>query len=129
MAEAKSNPLKELGIEFAVELLLFLLPYGAEQMDLPHNFWLGALCWAAGTAIGIRMFWIFPYGVVRLTRLEKGLIASICVFILMLAVYRPVIAAYRKQRSTGTNTNTQSSANDASGPKNANTDGRSHSRR
>jgi len=35
----------ELGIEFLSELLLFLYPFGAEQMNLPHNFWLGLGCW------------------------------------------------------------------------------------
>jgi NhaP-type Na+/H+ or K+/H+ antiporter len=69
----------ELGIEFVVELLLFLYPYGAEQMNLPHNFWLGLGCWVIGTAIAIRMFWIFPVWTHRLTRLEKGLIAFILV--------------------------------------------------
>ena len=51
----------ELGIEFLCELLLFLYPYGADQMNLPRNFWVGLGCWVFGAAIAVRMFWIFPY--------------------------------------------------------------------
>jgi hypothetical protein len=38
MADTTRPVVLELGIEFVVELLLFLYPYGAEQMNLPHNF-------------------------------------------------------------------------------------------
>lgn len=41
MAESTKPIFAELGIEFVVEWLLFLYPYGAEQMNLPHNFYLG----------------------------------------------------------------------------------------
>ena len=89
----------ELGIEFVVELLLFLYPYGAEQMNLPHNFWLGLGCWVIGTAIAIRMFLIFPVWTHRLTRLEKGLIAFILVGAFVAAFYRPVMMAYGKRNT------------------------------
>jgi len=95
----------ELGIEFLSELLLFLLPYGAEQMNLPHNFWLGLGCWIGGLAIAIRMFWIFPYWVPNRTKLERCLIALIFVGIFVAVVYRPVAAAYGKRNGeskTGT---------------------------
>lgn len=96
MAETKSNPFKELGIEFVVEILLFLLPYGAEQMELPHNFWLGALCWLAGIAIGIRMFWIFPLWSRHFTPLAKGVIAFVFIALFVSYFYQPVIVAYKK---------------------------------
>src|SRR5437879_476162 len=97
MAEKTDSPVVELGIEFIVELLLFLYPYGAEQMNLPHNFWLGFACWVIGTAIAVRMFWIFPLWRHRLTKLEKGLIAAIFVGLFMLAVHGSVIAAYKSR--------------------------------
>jgi hypothetical protein len=84
----------ELGIEFLVELLLFFYPYGAEQMNLPHNFWLGFGCWVFATAIAVRMFWIFP---TRLTHLKKGLIAFLCVGVFAWAVHEPVIEAYKQK--------------------------------
>src|SRR5579864_2481446 len=91
------KPLIEISIEFVVEILLFLYPYGAEQMDLPHNFWLGLTCWVVGTAIAIRMFWIFPVWSKRLTKLEKGLISFMVVAALMLVFYQPVVDAYHKR--------------------------------
>lgn len=45
MANEDRKPIVELGIEFIVELLIFLYPYRADQMGLPHNFGLG---WGAG---------------------------------------------------------------------------------
>ena len=95
-----ANPQKhmlELGIEFLAELLLFLYPYGAEQMGLPHNFWLGLGCWIVGTAIAIRMFWIFPVWADRLCNLVKGVIAVMLVVIFVAAFYKPVMLAYSKR--------------------------------
>jgi hypothetical protein len=87
----------ELGIEFVVELLLFLYPYGADQMNLPHNFWLGLGCWVIGSAIFIRMFWIFPVWANRLTRLEKGLIAAILISLFVVIFWKPVATAYGRR--------------------------------
>jgi hypothetical protein len=87
----------ELGIEFFIEFLIFLYPYGADQMGLPHNFWLGLGCWAVGTIVAIRIFFIFPLWSDRLSRLEKSLFAFIFVAILFILFYRPVVAAYHKQ--------------------------------
>jgi hypothetical protein len=97
MTNDPEKPIVELGIEFFVELLLFLYPYGADQMGLPHDFWLGLACWIGGTAIAIRMFWIFPMWSKRLTRLEKGLVSFIVVAAFALLLYRPVTIAYRKR--------------------------------
>jgi hypothetical protein len=97
MVDAGKPVVVELGIEFVVELLLFLYPYGADQMNLPHNFWLGLGCWVVGTAIFIRMFWIFPAWAHRLTKLEKGLIAFILVAGFIAAFYKPVLTAYAKR--------------------------------
>jgi hypothetical protein len=92
-----NKPIVELGIEFVAELLLFLYPYGAEQMGLPHNFWLGMGCWVIGTGIALRMFWIFPVWSERLSELEKGLIAFILVAVFVVAFYKPVMIAYTKR--------------------------------
>lgn len=50
----------ELGIELCLELAIALYQLGAEQMDLPHNFWIGLVSWTVATGLAIRMFWIFP---------------------------------------------------------------------
>lgn len=107
------KPVVELGIEFVVELLLFLYPYGAEQMGLPHSFWLGLVCWVVGTVIALRMFWIFPLWATRLTRLEKGLIAGICIAILVCIFFKPVTTAYRKHNLEA---NQQPSAQESTPP-------------
>lgn len=97
MAKTSNKPVVELSIEFAVELLLFLYPYGADQMGLPHNFWLGLSCWIIGLIIAVRMFWIVPFWSARLTWLEKALIAFIVVAALVLFLNKPVAMAYRKR--------------------------------
>jgi hypothetical protein len=89
----------ELGIEFLAELLLFLYPYGADQMGLPHNFWLGLGCWIVGTAIAIRMFWIFPIWADFLSNLTKVIIAAVLVGVFVWAFYKPVRIAYGKRNS------------------------------
>ena len=94
MENGARKPQIEIGIEFVIELLLFLYPYGADQMGLPHNFWLGLGCWIVGAGIAVRMFWIFPAWTKRLTRLEKGLIAFISVAIFVAIFFRPVVNAY-----------------------------------
>lgn len=90
------KPIIELGIEFIVELLLFLYPYGADQMDLPHNFWLGLGSWILGTIIAIRMFWIFPLWAKRLSPFHKSLIAGLFVVGFCAVFYKPVLMAYAK---------------------------------
>jgi hypothetical protein len=97
MAEPNKPIVIELSIELFAELILFLYPHGAEQMNLPHNFWLGLALWLIGTAIAVRMFWIFPVWASRLSRLEKALISFIAVSVFALAVYNPVLAAYEKR--------------------------------
>lgn len=92
-----NKPNIELSIEFAVELLLFLYPYGADQMNLPHNFWLGLACWIVAAAIAVRMFWIFPLWNKRLRHLEKALIAFILVAGFVAVFYKPVVTAYGKR--------------------------------
>jgi hypothetical protein len=86
----------ELGIELLVEFLLFLLPYGAEQMGLPHNFWFGLGCWIVGAAIAIRMFWIFPWWDARLSRLQKSLISLVFVGIFVGIFHEPVLKAHAR---------------------------------
>jgi hypothetical protein len=86
----------ELGIELLVEFLLFLLPYGAEQMGLPHNFWFGLGCWIVATAIAIRMFWISPWWDTRLSRLQKSLLSLVFVAILVGIFLEPVLKAHAR---------------------------------
>ena len=63
-------------------------------MNIPHNFWLGFVCWVFGVAITVRVFWIFPVWVPRRTLLEKGLIALVFVALFLWAVHKPVVKAY-----------------------------------
>ena len=72
-------------------------------MNLPHSFYLGLFCWIAGTAIAVRMFWIFPVWAKRLSSLEKSLLALIAVALFVAATYKPVANAYTN-RNSGTET-------------------------
>src|SRR5208283_1513543 len=90
----------ELGIEFVVQLLLFLYPYGAAQMRVPYNFWVGVGCRVFATAIAIRMFWIFPPWAQKLTRLKKALISLVAVGIFIVAFSSPATNAYYKVNQT-----------------------------
>jgi hypothetical protein len=92
----------ELGVELVVDILLFIFPYGAEQMNLAHIFWLGFSCWVIGIVIAVRMFWIFPLWSHRLTRLEKGLLAGILIALFVVMVHKPIIVAYGKRNGNGT---------------------------
>jgi hypothetical protein len=89
----KTKPTLELTVEFAIELLLVFIPYGADQMGIPHNFWVGLACWILGASIAIRMFWIFPWWSHR-TSLEKGLILFILLAVITIICYQPVMTAY-----------------------------------
>jgi Trypsin-like peptidase domain len=97
VSEEHGKHLLELGIEFLAELLLFLYPYGADQMGLPHNFWLGLGCWVVGTAIAIRMFWIFPVGVNRWSHTLKFLVSIVFVVVLVMIFFKPIATAYHKR--------------------------------
>ncbi len=98
MPENATKPVVvELGIEFLVEMLLFLYPYGADQMGLPHNFYLGLTCWIIGTAIAIRMFWICPLWSKRLSNRKKMIIVVAFLILFIAVFYRPVNAAYHKR--------------------------------
>ncbi|MFZ0084531.1 MAG: hypothetical protein WAK78_04505 [Candidatus Acidiferrales bacterium] len=94
----------ELGIEFLAELLLFSLPYGADQMGLPHNFWLDLVCWGFAVIVFVRMFWIFPLWAARLSRLEKGLMSFIAVSLFVLIFYKPVLTAYERHETDSVST-------------------------
>jgi hypothetical protein len=97
-AQHTSRPVYlELGIEFLAEVLLFLYPYGAEQMNMPHNFWLGLSCWIFGALLAVRMFWIFPAWVPNRSTLEKVLISVLFLSALSYLLYGPVAMAYSKR--------------------------------
>jgi hypothetical protein len=89
----------ELTIEICLALLLFCYPYGAEQMNLPHNFWVGLASWAFGIGLAVRIFWIVPLWRDRLNRFQKGAAACALIGIFAWAVHAPVIAAYQARHS------------------------------
>lgn len=107
LAKVKKHYL-ELGIEFCLELAIGLYQLGAEQMDLPHNFWVGLGLWAVATALAIRMFWIFPW-IEGWPRWLKILVAGFSVAVLIFFAWTPVRIAHGnwkrpltgKQESTG----------------------------
>ncbi len=90
----------ELGIEGLLGVLLFAYPYGAEQMELPHNFWLGLGSWVAALAIAIRMFWIFPWWEARLSRLQKTTISAMAIVVIVFLAWKPVHVAYQSISAT-----------------------------
>lgn len=96
MDKQDKSYLPELGIGLVVDILLFLFPYGAEQMNLHHVFWLGVVCWIVGIVIAVRMFWIFPLWRYRSPR-GKAALAAILLLLFATAVYRPVAEAYRNR--------------------------------
>lgn len=85
----------EIGIGFLCELLIFLYPFGAEQMNLPHNYWVGLFSWLFGTGIAIRIFWIFPW-TAGIGRKLKASISAIIVILFVVFTWNPVREAYRK---------------------------------
>ncbi|SRR6266481_2578168 len=94
--EEKEKKKIELGLEFCAEFLLALYEFGHEQMDLPHNYWVGLFCWVVAISLAIRIFWIFPY-LDRLTSLSKALISAVLI-VLPVALEGPTIVyAYKKQ--------------------------------
>lgn len=113
----------EVSIELILSILLFVVPFGAEQMNLPHNFWVGLGCWFAGIAIVLRIFWIFPIWIPKRTRLEKFLLAGILLAVFASLFYRPILTAFKNrnqqsiqrasipQTQQGSNQNNQSNHN------------------
>jgi hypothetical protein len=98
VAKPRKHVFEKLGIEFLASLIVFLIPYGADQMNLPHNFWVGVACLIGAPAIVIHIFWTFPVWTHRLTSLEKGLIAFIFVGLFAAILYKPVVTAYGKRK-------------------------------
>ena len=111
MAEGPQKHTRELGIELLTDLLLFLYPYGADQMGLPHNFWLGLGCLAVGTAIAIRMFWIFPMWENALSKKTKTVISVVLVGVFVSMFYKPVLTAYSKKDSPALDQQTENIPN------------------
>src|SRR5208283_1267866 len=89
----------EFGVEFLLELGLALYQLGAEQMDLPHNFTLGLLCWFAAIGIGLRMFWILPW-LKSWSRLLKAVICFAVMANFIALEYRPVLNAYKRTKDS-----------------------------
>lgn len=86
----------ELGVEFCLELAIVLYQLGAEQMDLPHNFWVGLVCWIVGLGIALRMLWIFP-AFDRIRWPTKTLVSVVIAGIFVRFMWVPVNTAYRQQ--------------------------------
>jgi hypothetical protein len=100
MVEVSQKHVAELGFEFLAELLLIFLPYGADQMGLPHSFWLGFFSWMFAIAIAVRMFWILPLWADRLSNRKKGITATVLVVVILSAMYKPVSVAYVKRNDS-----------------------------
>lgn len=86
----------ELGIEFCLELAFGLYQLGAEQMDLPHNFYIGLFLWVAATALAVRMFWIFPK-IEKWPFWVKMPIAAVAILAVTIVSWKPVSTAYEKR--------------------------------
>ena len=86
----------ELGIGFFIELGICLYQWGAEQMDLPHNFGFGLVLWTAATGVAIRMFWILPWTEKWSLRI-KTVIAIAAVIVFVSFAWSPVQHAYNKK--------------------------------
>lgn len=95
MADSGKPVGPELTADFFFTLLFFFIPYGAEQMNLPHLFFIGLGCWVIAIAIVIRMFWIFPLWAKHLSQFRKGLIALVFIGVFVTLFYKPVMTAYR----------------------------------
>lgn len=83
----------ELGIEFCIELAIALYQFGREQLDLPHNFYLGLGCWVVALVVALRMFWIFP-GIERLRLSIKAVIVVVIIAFVVRFSWESVRAAY-----------------------------------
>jgi hypothetical protein len=86
----------ELGIGFCLELAIVLYQLGAEQMDLPHNFWVGLVCWVVGLGIAVRMFWILTV-LDRICWPTKSVASVVIVSLFVRVMWAPVIRAYGQQ--------------------------------
>jgi hypothetical protein len=86
----------ELGVEFCLELAIVLYQLGAEQMDLPHNFWVGLACWIVGLGTGLRMLWIFP-PFERIRWPTKALASILIAGLFVRVMWTPVGSAYEQQ--------------------------------
>ena len=95
-AESKKRRSVEVGIEFCIEFLLALYQFGREQMDFPHDYWVGLFCWLFAIALGIRILWIIP-GLEPLGWLWKALISTVLVLGFVRLEGSTVIESYKKQ--------------------------------
>jgi hypothetical protein len=98
MADLRKPVKLELSVDTFLTLLLFLYPYGADQMNLPHSFWIGLGCWMLGAAVAVRLLWIILTWAHPFTKLERVLFAAIFVGVLVVCFYRPVATAYESRR-------------------------------
>lgn len=84
----------ELRLELFLELAIALYPLSADEMGLPHNFWIGLGLWVLATAMAIRMIWILPW-VENRSWWVKSCITAIVVIGLVLLFRLPVTGAYK----------------------------------
>ena len=89
-----TNKTGEIGIEIPLALILFFVPYGADQMNI-HSFWIGAISCNVTPSSGA-YFLDFPKWVPNRTRLEKTLVSGIFLAIVCGLLYKTVQQAYEK---------------------------------
>lgn len=84
----------ELSVDSFIAIVVFILPFGMEQMGIPKSFVVGLVSWAAGIALIFRVFWITASKLTRLVR-TLAICAAACVVIFV--AYTPVTRAYHAQ--------------------------------
>lgn len=89
-------PDRKLSFQFVFALLSFLGPFGAEEMNFPHIFWIGLLCWIIALGILIRVIWILLSRSNRLSRQIKILIIFIAIILVCVIAYKPAVRAIRR---------------------------------
>jgi hypothetical protein len=85
----------ELGIELCLELGIALYQLGADQMDLPHNFYIGLVSWLVATALAVRMFWILP-ALETVKWYVKFVIATSVLTVMFFMARDPVMDSYKR---------------------------------
>jgi hypothetical protein len=98
-SEKMSDHKKELGLDAILAVLLFVFPFGADQMEIPHNFWVGVGCWTASLALAVRIVWIFPYWE-NISRRYKAFISIVLLVAALVLAWHPVRSAYQSMFAT-----------------------------
>lgn len=95
----KRYKLPEITVELLLEVLIFTVEFSTEQMDMPHNFYLGLFCLVFGVGLAIRILYIALFVFPLWEALSKGArLALMFLVILILSgvLGGPVFKAWRK---------------------------------